>query len=54
VGLDCLLGDSQVATDLLVGGAACQQLQHLCLALGERLWALWCDEPLYEPCGGSW
>ena len=34
VGLDGLLGDSQVVTDLLVGGAACQQLQHLRFAMG--------------------
>src|SRR4030081_1661132 len=52
VGLDGLLGDSQVATDLLIGQAACQQLQHLRLALREHLRALWCDYLLHEPRSG--
>jgi hypothetical protein len=45
VGLDRLFGDSQVARDLFIGEAVCQQTQDVCLALGQRFRSLWCITP---------
>src|SRR5215831_6330529 len=52
MGLYRLLADAQAAGDLLVGLPLSQQLQHLGLALGERLGALRSADRLYQARGG--